>query len=106
VEGLTLRDTGLEATPFWVAPSDQVKFQGPLPVSAAWIVVELPLQMVAVPLTTAVGRALTVAVVVPAAELQPFTVTITLYVPDAAGVALGIEGFCVEELKPLGPVQL
>jgi len=27
-------------------------------------------------------------------------------VPEAAGVAFGIEGSCTEELKPFGPVQL
>ena len=34
-------------------PSDQVTVQGPVPVRAAWIEVELPLQIVALPLTTA-----------------------------------------------------
>ena len=38
-------------------PSDQVRFHGPVPVRAAWIVVESPLQIVAEPLATDVGRA-------------------------------------------------
>src|SRR5260221_7193681 len=53
-----------------------------------------------------IGAALTVAVVVPTAEVQPLTVTVTLYVPEAAVVAFAIEGFCSEDVKPLGPVQL
>jgi len=46
---------GLAATPVCVTLSDQVTSQGPVPVSAASIVVELPLQIVAPPLTVAVG---------------------------------------------------
>jgi hypothetical protein len=38
--------------------------------------------------------ATTVAVVVPAGEGQPLTVTVTLYTPEAAAVAEGIVGFC------------
>ena len=38
-------------------PSDQLTFHGPVPVSAAAIAVEPPLQMAALPLTTEVGRA-------------------------------------------------
>jgi TctA family transporter len=52
------------------------------------------------------GIGLTVASTEPAAELQPLSVTMTLYVPESAVVALVIEGFCSEELKPFGPVQL
>jgi len=51
------------------------------------------------------GIALTVAVVVPAAEVQPATVTVTEYVPVASVVAAGIVGFCKAELKAFGPVQ-
>ena len=47
----------------------------------------------------------TVAEVVPAGEVQPFTVAVTLYVPVAAVVALGIVGFWAAEVKPLGPVH-
>ena len=50
----------------------------PLPVTAIIKVVLAPLQMVVVPLRFAVGCALTVAVVVAAAEAQPPTVTVTL----------------------------
>ena len=49
---------------------------------------------------------MTVAAFDPAAEVQPLEVTVKLYVPVAAVVAFGIDGFCNEELKPLGPVQL
>ena len=42
----------------------------------------------------------------PVAEVQPLTVTVTLYTPLAAGVALAIVGFCCDELNPFGPVQL
>src|SRR5205823_9885718 len=43
--------------------------------------------------------------VVPAAELQPPTVTVTEYVPASAAVAFGRVGFCCEEVKPFGPVH-
>jgi hypothetical protein len=52
------------------------------------------------------GVAFTVATVEPAAEAQPLTVIVTLYVPLAAVVALAIDGFCELELNPFGPVQL
>jgi hypothetical protein len=86
VEGLTEREAGLVATPFWTKPSDQVTFHGPEPVKAAWIVVEFPRQMVAVPVTAAVGRASTVTVALPVivAEQPPLTVVATtVYVPPA-----------------------
>src|SRR5207302_694632 len=51
------------------------------------------------------GVALTTTVVVPAAEGQPFTVTVTEYVPASAVVAFVRVGFCCDELKPFGPVQ-
>jgi len=47
----------------------------------------------------------TVAAVVAPIDVQPLTVTVTVYVPEAAGVAPGIEGLCEEELNPFGPVQ-
>src|SRR5579862_7236762 len=53
-----------------------------------------------------VGVVLIAAMVVAAVEPQLPTVTVTLYVPEAAAVALVIDGFCVAELNPLGPVQL
>jgi hypothetical protein len=54
-DGLTLRVAGLVATPLWTTESDQVTFQGPVPVRTAWIGVEPPTQIVAVPETMAVG---------------------------------------------------
>ena len=76
--GLTERVAGEEATPLCVTPSDQVTFQGPLPVSAAAITVDPPAQIAAEPETVAVGSARTVAVVVAAVEAQALTVTVTL----------------------------
>ena len=49
--------------------------------------------------------AFTVTVVVPADEVQLFTVAVTEYVPPFAVVALAMVGFCRLEVKPLGPVQ-
>ena len=43
--------------------------------------------------------------VVPADPVQPFSVALTEYVPEAKVVILPIIGFCKEEEKPLGPVQ-
>src|SRR5436190_22089675 len=51
------------------------------------------------------GVALTTTVAVPAAEVQPLTVTVTEYVPASAVVALERVGFCCAEVKPLGPAQ-
>ena len=50
-------------------------------------------------------RVPTATVVVPAAESQPSTVAITLYVPVIASVALGIVGFWAVDVKPRGPVH-
>ena len=44
-------------------------------------------------------------VVLAAVPVQPFTVMLTLYVPASADVALGILGFCVPDVNPLGPVH-
>jgi hypothetical protein len=60
------------------------------------------------PLLVAVGvagTAFTVAVVLAVELVQPFTVTVTEYVPDAAVVAEGIDGFCNDDVKPFGPVH-
>jgi lambda repressor-like predicted transcriptional regulator len=51
------------------------------------------------------GVALTATLVVPAAEVQPLTVTVTEYVPASAVVALDLIGFCSAEVKPFGPVH-
>src|ERR1035441_9907151 len=52
-----------------------------------------------------VGKALTVTLVVPGADVQPSTVTVTLYEPEAAVVVLVIVGFWSVEVNPFGPVQ-
>jgi hypothetical protein len=52
-----------------------------------------------------VGMGLTTTLVVPAADVQPLTVTVTEYVPASAVVALERVGFCNAEVKPVGPVQ-
>jgi hypothetical protein len=51
------------------------------------------------------GVGLTTTLVVPAAEVQPLTVTVTEYVPASAVVALARVGFCSAEVKPPGPVH-
>jgi hypothetical protein len=56
------------------------------------------------PAAGAAGIAFMVALVLAAVE-QPFTVAVTAYVPDAAGVAFGIDGFWADEVKPFGPVH-
>jgi hypothetical protein len=77
--GATERVAGEETTPDCVIPSDQTTVHGPVPVSAAWIAAEPePAQMVPPPETAAVGSGRTVAVVVPAGDAQPLTVTVTL----------------------------
>src|SRR5213082_1622810 len=43
--------------------------------------------------------------VVPAADVQPFTVIVTEYVPASAVVAFVRVGFCCAEVKPFGPVH-
>src|ERR1041385_26744 len=51
------------------------------------------------------GTVLTMTFVVPATEVQPFTVIVTEYVPASAVVALVFVGFCCVEVKPFGPVH-
>jgi hypothetical protein len=63
--GLTARVAGLALTPVCATPSDQVTFQGPVPLSAAEIVAELPLHNGPVPLTTELGRGFTVTTALP-----------------------------------------
>jgi hypothetical protein len=62
VEGLTLRVAGLVVRPDCTSPSLQVIDHGGAPVSAALTVVEPPGQIVASPLTVAVGGEITVRV--------------------------------------------
>jgi hypothetical protein len=51
------------------------------------------------------GVGLTTTFVVPAALVQPLTMTVTEYVPASAVVALERVGFCSAEVKPFGPVH-
>ena len=51
------------------------------------------------------GVAFTTTFVVPAADVHPFTVTVTEYMPASAVVALERVGFCSAEVKPFGPVH-
>jgi len=51
------------------------------------------------------GVALTTTLVVPAAEVQPVTVTVTEYVPASAVVAFVRVGFWSADVKPFGPVH-
>src|SRR5438034_2930822 len=51
------------------------------------------------------GVAFTTTFVVPAAEVQPLTVTVTEYVPASAVVAFAHAGFCRAEVKPFGPIH-
>ena len=74
--GVTERVAGLAATPLWTKPSFQVTVHGATPVRAAWIVVELPAQIDALPVTDAVAAGVTETVAEPAL-LQPPTVTVT-----------------------------
>src|SRR6185503_14997431 len=46
------------------------------------------------------GVGFTTTFVEPAADVQPFTVTVTKYVPASVAV-----GFCCAEVNPFGPVQ-
>ena len=70
---------GDETTFDCVTPSDHTTVHGPVPVSAAWIAAEpVPAQIAPPPETAAVGSGRTTAVVVPAGEVQPLTVTVTL----------------------------
>ena len=58
------------------------------------------------PAVGAAGIGLTTTIVVPAGPGHPATVTVTEYVPASATIVLAIDGFCDEEEKLLGPVQL
>ena len=68
--------------------------------------IELPVQTgVLLDAVGVAGVALTTTAVVPTAEVQPFVVTVTLYVPLIAVVALAIVGFCRADVKLFGPVH-
>ena len=51
------------------------------------------------------GIAFTIIDVLPTGPVHPFTVALTEYTPEAFTAALGIVGFCDEELNPPGPVH-
>jgi hypothetical protein len=51
------------------------------------------------------GSGLTVTLVVAELEQPLASVTVTVYVPEAAVEALGMEGFCEFAENPLGPVH-
>ena len=73
-----------------VKPSDQTRVQGPAPVSVACIFVLLPGQIAPPPLTTAVGRARTVTVLLHM-ELQPLALvspSVRVNVPEAPALTL------------------
>jgi hypothetical protein len=57
------------------------------------------------PAVGAAGIGFTTTAVVPAKLVQPATVTVTEYVPAFAAEAPLIEGFCKDDVNPLGPVQ-
>ena len=68
-----------------------------------WLPVHTGLLLVAV---GALGVRFTVTGVVAGKLLQPATLALTVYVPDAAVVAPGILGFWSVDVKPFGPIQL
>ncbi|PYK02301.1 MAG: hypothetical protein DME23_01945 [Verrucomicrobia bacterium] len=91
LRGLTVRVAGLAAA-VCAYPSDQVTVHGPVPVNTACNIVGSPLQIVALPLTTEVGRGLTVTVNIvfepahPLAVDATVTVAVTGAVPALAAV--------------------
>ena len=56
--------------------------------------------------TGADGVGFTATLIAPAAEVHPFKVAVTKYVPLLIVCAFRITGFCCEDVKPEGPVQL
>ena len=66
---------------------------------------DAPLQMDAGAEIDTEGVSLITTTVEPAGDVHPPTVTVTSYVPAAARVTFGIEGFCWVEVNPFGPVQ-
>jgi len=92
--------------------SDEVKLFGPLHEYVAPLTVGVDSEIVAPaqygPVFDAVGVegiGFTTTLVVPAAEVQPLTVTVTEYVPPFAVVELAIVGFCSDEVKLFGPLH-
>jgi len=56
--------------------------------------------------TGAAGIVFMITVVVPVALVHPFADAVTEYVPAAAVVTFEMLGFCADDVKVLGPVQL
>jgi len=85
VAGLTVTLIGL-VDPENEVPSDKVPLHGPLPVTPILKFVELPLQILVVPLITPVGNGLTVIVTEAVFEQPlPVTVPVTVYVAVLVG---------------------
>src|ERR1051325_16028 len=80
----------------YVAPATVVAFSAPAPPPQYGPVFDA---------TGAAGLALTTTFVVPAAEVQPLTVTVTEYGPASATAALNRVGVRTEAVKPFGPVH-
>ena len=88
--GLTLRVAGPAGKLACVKPSDQIRVQGPVPLSAAWMFALLPGQIAPLPLTTAVGKAAIVTDLVQV-EAQPLAlvrVSVRVNVPEAPALTL------------------
>src|SRR5215212_4741538 len=58
------------------------------------------------PATGAAGKGLITAVADEAALVQPFNFTVTLYIPAFTKPVVLITGFCADEVKLFGPVQV
>ena len=111
-DGLSVRSAGLETIPVWLVPSDQLTFHGPVPVNAAEMTTEPPWQIVPPPLTTAVGRALTVTTALPVispawAEPLASESAVTVYVMELVGLTPRAAGLAVTALctKPSDQVN-
>ncbi len=77
-------------------------------------VVAGPVRLIALPVHTGellpgagvAGVAFTTTVVVPKAEVHPFSVIVTLYVPAFASVEEAMVGSCTDDVNELGPVHV
>lgn len=99
-EGLTLTVAG-EVLAVWLDPPLMANVQGPVPVRETERSVELPLQIVAVPVMAAVGRGLTVTATEPVrseeeAAQMAFDMEAIVYVVDTDGLKVM---FCVALVK-------
>jgi hypothetical protein len=85
---------------------DQDQVTGIVLVVEAVKFISLPVQTGVLELTTGrAGVSLTITLTVPAAEVHPASVAVTVYVPSAATEALVIDGFESGLEKLLGPLQ-